>query len=35
MGFFVFVAGFRLMPWTIYADMSDADLAAVYVYLMA
>ena len=24
-----------LMPWTMYADMSDADLAAVYAYLMA
>ena len=24
-----------LLPWTIYADMSDADLAAVYAYLMA
>jgi mono/diheme cytochrome c family protein len=24
-----------LMPWTMYADMSDADLAAIYAYLMA
>ena len=24
-----------LMPWTMYADMNDADLAAVYAYLMA
>jgi len=23
-----------LMPWTMYADMSDADLAAIYAYLM-
>jgi mono/diheme cytochrome c family protein len=24
-----------LMPWTMYADMTDADLAAIYAYLMA
>ena len=24
-----------LMPWTMYADMSDADLWAIYAYLMA
>jgi hypothetical protein len=24
-----------LMPWTMYADMSDGDLAAIYAYFMA